>query len=207
VTSRLDTAAQHAEEEARRREESTGAQREALTTAVNELHERVSGTLTEAQNSLREQLARELESAQAALAGYPGIRDSGGPGAGDESVARGDQGLPRGITGRGRQAEHQRARSNGSERAATGRYSGARQWRVRTFGAARCRIETVQQQAVTGFQSQLDEVLSLHAMSCSAVRRICLRKFTRASAAALKQPTARRLKSSTNRCSPWCSRT
>ncbi len=64
VTSRLDAAAQQAEEEARRREESTGAEREALTTTVNELHERVSGTLTEAQNSLREQLARELESAQ-----------------------------------------------------------------------------------------------------------------------------------------------
>jgi len=38
VASRLDAAAQQAEEEARRREETTASQREALTSAVNELH-------------------------------------------------------------------------------------------------------------------------------------------------------------------------
>jgi len=162
VTSRLDAAAQHAEEEARRREESTGAEREALTTAVNELHERVSGTLTEAQNSLREQLARELESAQTR---WQATLESAIQAAQEQASGA----LHEQTKGLRAELQEEGTRQSASVREAIeahtrqledilGRANSVSE-RLEQHAA---RIETVQQQAVDGFQSQLNEVLSLH---------------------------------------------
>jgi len=162
VTSRLDAAAQHAEEEARRREESTGAQREALTTAVNELHERVSGTLTEAQNSLREQLARELESAQtrwqATLESAIQAAEERASGALHEEA----EGLRAGLQEEGtKQSTSVREAMEAHTRQLEEIVGHANSVSERLEQHA-ARMETVQQQAVTGFQSQLDDVLGLH---------------------------------------------
>ena len=69
VTERIEATARRAEEEARKREESAGNQHAALTAGLQQIHERVTGSLAEAQNSLREQLAKELEPAKANLLG------------------------------------------------------------------------------------------------------------------------------------------
>ena len=162
VTSRLGAAAQQAEEEARRREESTGAQREALTTAVTELHERVSGTLTEAQNSLREQLARELESAQSRWQATL------------ESAIQAAQERASGTLHEETKGLRAELQEEGAKQSACVREAMEAHTRQLEDILARAnnvserleqhavRIETVQQQAVTGFQSQLDDVLSLH---------------------------------------------
>jgi len=162
VASRLDAAAQQAQEEARRREESTGAQREALTTAVNALHERVTGTLAEAQNSLREQLARELESAQARwqatlesaiqaaqerASGALHEETQGLRAELQEEGAKQSTSVREAMEAHGRQLEEILVRANSVSD------------RLEQHAA---RIETVQQQAVDGFQSQLNDVLSLH---------------------------------------------
>src|SRR5271157_2299068 len=162
VASRLDAAAQHAQEEARRHEESTGTEREALTTAVNELHERVSGTLTEAQNSLREQLARELESAQTRW------KDT------LESAIQAAQERTSGALQEETKGLHAELQEEGAKQSASVREAMEAHTQQLEEAVARAnsvserleqhaaRIETVQQQAVTGFQSQLDDVLSLH---------------------------------------------
>ena len=162
VASRIDAAAQHAEEEARRREESTGAQREALTSAVNDLQERVTGTLAEAQNSLREQVTRELDSAQArwqaSLESAIQAAQERGSGALREET-------------KGLRAELQEEGSKQSTSVREALEAQTRQWEeilARANSVSErldqhaARIETIQQQAVGGFQSQLDDVLSLH---------------------------------------------
>jgi len=162
VTSRLDVAAQQAEEEARRREESTGAQREALTTAVNELHERVAGTLTEAQNSLREQLARELESAQSR---WQATLESAIQAAQEQASGA----LHEQTKGLRTELQEEGAKQSASVREAMEAHS--RQLEdvlVRANSVSErleqhaARIETVQQQAVAGFQSQLEDVVNHH---------------------------------------------
>jgi len=162
VTSRLDAATQQAEEEARRREESTGAQREALTTAVNDLHERVSGTLAEAQNSLREQLARELESAQTRWQATL------------ESAIQAAQERASGELREQTQNYRAQLQEEGAKQSASVREAMEAHARQLEDVVARAstaserleehtaRIETLQQQAVTAFQSQLDNVLNLH---------------------------------------------
>jgi hypothetical protein len=158
VAARLTTAAQHATEEARQREEAAWAQREALLASVKELH----AVLAEAQNSLREQLARQLEEAQtrwqASLESTMQTAQERAAGALHEH----GQGLRKGLEEEGakqttsvheafeartRQLEETLARANSAAE------------RMEQHAA---RVETVQQQAFSGFQSQLDDVVNLH---------------------------------------------
>ncbi len=162
VASRRDAVAQQSEEEARWREEATAAQREVLTSAVNELHERATGTLAEAQNSLREQLTRELDSAQArwqaTLESAMQVAHERAAGALREE----SQGLHAGLQEEG-------ARQSASVREALEAH--ARQLEEIVARASSvserldqhaARMESVQQQAVESFQAQLNDVLNLH---------------------------------------------
>jgi len=162
VASRLDAAAQQAEEEARRREETTAAQREALTSAVNELHERVTGTLAEAQNSLREQLTRELDSAQARWQASLESAMQAAQERASGALREETQGLRAGLQEEGaRQSVSVREALEAHTRQLEEIVARADSVSERLDQHA-ARMETVQQQAVEGFQSQLDDALSLH---------------------------------------------
>lgn len=162
VTERIEAAAHHAEEEARKREESAGNQHAALTAGLREIQERVTGTLAEAHNSLREQLAMELEPAKANLLGQAeaSLREQHQKAAEDlqekarnlhqeilEAEQKQSATAQAALATQSRQLEDTLARANQATE------------RLEQFAG---RIETVQQQAITGFQSQLDDVLTLH---------------------------------------------
>ena len=147
AAARLEAAKQQAEEEARHREELAGAQKDALGAVLNDIQQKVSATFAEAQNSMREQVAQELGSAQqlaaAALQEHTQqLREE----LKQESAAQSTTVL--GTLGeQTRQLEETLARANQATE------------RLEQFAA---RIEGVQQQAISGFQAQLDDVLSLH---------------------------------------------
>jgi hypothetical protein len=144
---RLEAARQQAEEEVRRREELAGAHKDALGAVLNDIQQKVSATFAEAQGSMREQVAHELGSAQqlaaAALHEHTQqLREE----LKQESAAQSTTVL--GTLGeQTRQLEETLARANQATE------------RLEHFAA---RIESVQQQAIGGFQAQLDDVLSLH---------------------------------------------
>ena len=145
AAARLEMAKQQAEEEARRREESAGAHKDALGVVLNEIQQKVSATFAEAQNAMREQVAQEVMSAQqlavAALQEHTQqLREE----LRQESAAQSSTVL--GSLGeQTRQLEETLARANQATE------------RLEQFAA---RIEGVQQQAISGFQAQLDEVAS-----------------------------------------------
>jgi hypothetical protein len=64
VAARLEATKQQVEEEARRREELAGAQKDSLGVVLNEIQQKVSATFAEAQNALRDQITQELGAAQ-----------------------------------------------------------------------------------------------------------------------------------------------
>ncbi len=162
ATTRLDAAAQQAEQEAQRREETAASQREALTSAVNDLHERVTGTLAEAQNSLREQLTRELDSAQAR---WQASLESAMQAAQERAsgmLREETQGLRAGLQEEG-------ARQSASVREALEAHTSQLEEIVTRANSVSerldqhaVRIEGVQQQAVESFRTQLNGVLDVH---------------------------------------------
>jgi len=162
VSDRLAAALRQADEEARKREESSSSQRQALESAVNELQQRVAAAQHEAQSSLREQLTQEIEVGQSRLRNeLQSTLDSSQTNAAENLKA---------IT----QELHKQLEEHGTYRVNTIReaFETHSQKLEETRGRAAetiekleqfpARIETAQQQAVHGFQSQLDDVLSLH---------------------------------------------
>jgi hypothetical protein len=155
AAAKLRTHAEQVESEAearleaakQRAEEAAGAQKDTLGAALNEIQQKVSATFEQAQNSMREQLAQEVGSAQQLAAAAlqeqtQQLRDE----LKQESAAQGATVL--GSLGeQTRQLEETLARANQATE------------RLEQYAA---RIETVQQQAISGFQAQLDDVLSLH---------------------------------------------
>jgi len=147
ASARLEASRQQAEEEARRREEAAGAHKDALGEVLNEIQQKVTVTFEQAQNSMREQVAQEVSSAQQLAAAAlheqtQQLREE----LKQESAAQSTTVL--GSLGeRTRELEELLARANQATE------------RLEQFAA---RIEGVQQQAIGGFQAQLDDVLSLH---------------------------------------------
>src|SRR6267378_3250111 len=145
TAARLEAAKERVEEEARRREELAGAHKDALGAVLNEIQEKVSTTFAEAQNSLREQVAQELGAAQQLAAAAlreqtQQLREE----LKQESAAQGATVL--GSLGeQTRQLEETLARVNQATE------------RLEQFAT---RIDGVQQQALGGFQAQLDELVS-----------------------------------------------
>ncbi|HEY2119365.1 MAG TPA: hypothetical protein VGH37_09295 [Candidatus Acidoferrum sp.] len=162
VTARIQETAQRAEEQVRQREEASGKQFEALIGGLNEIHQRVSGSLADAQNALHEHLTREVESAQARWAStLEGAIQAAEERASErflekaktlrsevlDEVEKKSAAQLEMIEVRSRQLEETLQRANQATEKLE-HYAG--------------RMETVQQQALSGFQSQLDDVLSLH---------------------------------------------
>ena len=147
ANARLESAKQQAEEEARRREEIAGAQRDSFGATLHEIQQKVSATFAEAQNALRDQIAHELgaqqqqattelrEQAQA-------LREELKQESQTQSTS-----VSESLAEKSRQLEETLTRANQATE------------RLEQYAS---RIETVQQQAISSFQSQLDDVLSLH---------------------------------------------
>jgi hypothetical protein len=138
AAARLEAAKQQAEDAA-------GAQKDSLGAVLNEIQQKVSATFEQAQNSLREQIAQEVGSAQQLAAAAlreqtQQLREE----LKQESAAQSTTVL--GSLGeQTRQLEETLARVNQATE------------RLEQFAAG---IEGVQQQAISGFQAQLDELLS-----------------------------------------------
>jgi hypothetical protein len=162
VSARLEAAVNNALEVAREREESAGTYRETLNAAVAEMQQQAAATQNEAQNALREQLKEEVLVAQ----------------------SRWQEQLEKGLSTAQEQAAEslrlqaeelrKRVEEEGAKQSGAVRESLEAQTKrlQETLAQAKeaterleqlpARIETVQHQAVNGFQSQLDDVLSLH---------------------------------------------
>jgi len=147
VAARLESAKQLAEEEARRREEAAGAHKDSLGAVLSEIQQKVSATFAEAQNALREQIAQDLSTAQQrALAALHEQTESLRQELKQTSEAQASS-AAEALAEKTQRLEETLARANQATE------------RLEQYAS---RIETVQQQAINGFQSQLDDVLSLH---------------------------------------------
>jgi hypothetical protein len=158
----LGEASLKVEEEARLREESAGSRREALAAAMNELQQQVAATQSEAQNALREKLNAEL---QAAKDRWNSELQSTSQSAHEQSTHN----LTEVAQSLREQIEEEGTKQSSALREALDvQTHKLEETLARTQQAADrleqfpTRIESAQQQAISGFQSQLDDVLSIH---------------------------------------------
>jgi hypothetical protein len=162
VSSRLEAALQSALEEARQREDSAGALRETLNATVKEMKQQVAATHGEAQNSLREHLTQEVQSAQARWQSEQEQAMHAAQERAAESLKQYTQDLRKQVEEEGsKQSTAVREASEAQTKRLEETLAQAKEVTER-LEQLPARVETVQQQAVTGFQSQLDDVLSLH---------------------------------------------
>jgi hypothetical protein len=160
--SSVAAAAREAEEAALQRQESAGTHQENLKNALNEFNQRAGQTVAEAQNALREQVAQEIQAAQNHLQGaLQGAVDAAQQKAEERMQQRAKE-LRADIKEEAKQQQEE-TRTVLEERAKELEASLARAneaaERMEHFGE---RIDGARQQALGGFQSQLDDVLSLH---------------------------------------------
>ena len=162
VSARMEEAARRAEEDARQRAQMEGTHREALAASVSEMRQQVTAAQDEAQNSLRRQLTQEVQTVQSRW-------QSELQGALQAAQAKAAEDLRQLAQELQRQLEEA-----GSKQSSVSKEELAAQSKRLEEALAHAqviserleqhagRIETVQQHAVDGFQSQLDDVLSLH---------------------------------------------
>jgi hypothetical protein len=162
VSSRLQAAAQKLQEEARLREESAGTHREAFVSAMHELQQQVAAAQGEAQNALREQLSREVLAAHEKWKNELQLTTESAHEQSTHKLKELARELRRELEEEGakqsttvRETVETQAQKLEEALAKTKEVTE----RLEQFPA---RIETVQHQAVSGFQSQLDDVLSIH---------------------------------------------
>jgi archaellum component FlaC len=180
IGSRVEAAQKQIEEAARQREETAGAQRETIEAAAHAAQQQIASSVSSAQEQLQSHLGGELEAAQtrwqiavdnsfaAAHERAAGVLNERANGlrselqqeaerhadtvrqaaahARDESE-RHAGGLRDALNAQAAQMEATLARANEASS------------RLENFSA---RLETVQQHALSGFQSQVDDVLNLH---------------------------------------------
>jgi hypothetical protein len=162
VAARLEETARKVEEEARQHKESLSAQHAALTASISEIQERAATAQSEAESALRERLAQDVQTAQsrwqAELQSALNVALEQASG----NLAQFAQEL------RKRQEEENARQSGAAQEAQEAQRQALEQALTRAqelsvkLDAHTGQIETVQQQAVSGFQSQLDDVLNLH---------------------------------------------
>jgi len=162
VVAGIQEVAQRAEEQLRQREETAAQHFETLTGGLTETLQRANNSLAEAQTSLHQQMTREVEAAQARWASTL-----------EEAIQAAQE--------KASQRFLEKAKNLRSEVLEEVEKKGTAQLemieaRARKLGESldraneateklehyADRTETVQQQALSGFQSQLDDVLSLH---------------------------------------------
>jgi len=162
VSARIEAVVNNALEVARQRDESVGSYRENLTAAITDMKNQVASAQNDAQNALRDHLTQEVQAAQNRWQeqleqGLQAAQDRA-----TEKLKSQAQELRKELR---EEAEKQHNTSQQSLESQVKRLE-------ETLAQAKeaterleqlpARIETVQQQAVSGFQSQLDDVLSLH---------------------------------------------
>lgn len=162
VSARLEAALQNTLELTRQREETAGTHRESLNAAITEMQQQVAATQSAAQDSLREHLTQEVQAAQAR---WQNELEQ----ALDAAQERAAENLKQYTQELRRQVEEEGAKQGSSVQESL-EAQGKRLEEV--LAQAReaterlellpSRIETVEQQAINGFQAQLDDVLSLH---------------------------------------------
>ena len=162
VSARLESMRHDAQEMARQREESTGTYRETLNAAIAEMQQRAAAAQNEAQSALRQHLTGEVQAAQSSWQeqleqGLAAAQDKAA-----EKLKIHAQNL------RLQAAEETEKHSSAFRELVEAQAKRLEETLVQAREATErleqlpARIETVQQQAVNGFQSQLDDVLSLH---------------------------------------------
>lgn len=162
VSTRLEEAIRKAEEEAQQREQLEGTQREALNAAVVEMRQSVAAAQEEAKNSLREHLTQEVQTAQSRWHSELAGAVNAAQGHAAESLRQLTQDLQKQLEEAGAKQssvtkEEQEAKAKHLEEALV-----RAQEMSEKLEQHAGRIEMVRQQAVDGFESQLDDVLSLH---------------------------------------------
>jgi hypothetical protein len=162
VAARLEAAVNNALEVARQRDESAGSYRETLNAAITEMQQKAAATQLEAQNALREQLTQEVQVAQSRWQEqlHQGLQTA------QDQVAENLKSHAEEV--RKRVEEEGTKQSSGIRESLEAQTRHLEETLTQAKEATErleqlpARIETVKQQAVGGFQSQLDDVLSLH---------------------------------------------
>ena len=162
VSAQLEEAARRTEQETLRRREESGNQTSETQSVEGETQQSLLAAQEEARNILREQLAHEVEVAEARWQNevesvLKAVKDHA-----TEELKEHAEELQRELEARGdKQAESLKQTFQSQVKQLEETLSRASATREK-FEQHAGRFETVQQQAVSGFQSQLDDVLSLH---------------------------------------------
>jgi hypothetical protein len=162
VVARVEAASGAIEEAAHQREEVADSQRESLQNAADEIQRQASAGIVAAQDSGRVQFAEELAAARARWQttveeGFTAARERSAGVLNDHSAALQSQLREEGARQNAALRESLEGQAQRLE-AAVARAHAAGE-RLEHFAS---HIETAQHQALSGFQSQLDDVLSLH---------------------------------------------
>jgi hypothetical protein len=162
IATRVEAAARAIEETARQREETAGSQRESLSAAANEIQQQVGAALSAAQSSWHGQLAGEMEAAQARWQStvdnaLNAAQERAAGALQEQTQAQLFRLQEEGVRQTSAVRESLEAQAKRLEEILTRAKESSE--RLEHFAAG---IESVQQQAIGGFQSQIEEVLSLH---------------------------------------------
>jgi hypothetical protein len=162
VAARLEDTTRKAEEDARQRDEASKTQSNAFAAAISEMKEHAAAVRGEAQTSLREQLTQEAQAAQSRWQEELQSAFNAAQEQASSSLAQKAQELRKQLEDESAKQtavarEEQEAKSRKLDEALN---------RAQELGEKldehAGRIETVQQQAVTGLQAQVDDALNLH---------------------------------------------
>jgi len=162
VSERLVATVRQTEEEVRKRQESSDSQRQTVESAVSELQQRVAAAQNEAQTSLRAQLTQEIEAAQSRLRNDLESALSATRTDAAENLKNITQELHKQLE------DHGTYRVNNIREACEAESKKLEETRalasetLEKLDQYPARFANAQQQAVNGFQSQLDDVLTLH---------------------------------------------
>src|SRR5258708_5750168 len=178
IATQAEAAAKAVEETAKRGEETVSARREALLTAAQEIQQQVTATLASAQSSLHEQLASELEAAQARwreaiehtlaetqdrAAGGLNEHARGWLAQLQDEIARHATAARESAANAALEAEQRMIALRDSLQEQTQRLESVLALAAETgqrLEQHSAQLENVQQQALAGFQSQLENVLN-----------------------------------------------
>ncbi len=162
VQATIDMALQRASDAAQLRDQAMGTHHEALAANLNQIQERVNSRVAETESALREQLAREIEGTKQ---NWQSAIETAVQAAEEQSAQRLADKTQRHRDELREETEKQTSSFRELVETQSHRLEEMLHRadevteRLEQYAS---RIETVQQQAIAGFQSQLDDVLSLH---------------------------------------------
>ena len=162
VSARLEAALHKTLELARQREETAGTYRETLNAAISEMQQQVAATQSIAQSSLREHLTQEVQSAHSRWHSELEQALTAAQERAAEKLKQYTQELRRQVEEEGAKQSSDVRESLESQTKRLEEIMAQAREATERLEQLPSRIETVQHQAVSGFQSQLDDVLSLH---------------------------------------------